>query len=67
MYIGLHVKYPLYLSDFNEDPPSGSQVVQCRWMDRQTDRHEANTLRIFANAPKNASIGHLDYVYVQSH
>jgi hypothetical protein len=53
MCIGLHVKYPLFLSDFNEtwilekhsnikfrdNPSGGSRVVP--W--GRTDRHEANS------------------------
>ena len=53
VYIRLHVKYPLFLSDFNENliflthfrqvlkyqiswiSIQWSQVVSCRWMDRQ--------------------------------
>jgi len=51
MYVGLHVKYPSFLSDFNEtgifltdfhktlkfteNPSSGSRVVPCGQMDRQ--------------------------------
>jgi len=54
MYVSLHVKYPLLLSDFNktgifstrfqkpstikENLFSGSQVVPCGWMDGWTDR-----------------------------
>ena len=33
MYVGLHVKYALLLSDFNENPSSGCQIVLRRWMD----------------------------------
>jgi len=55
MYIGLHVKYLLFLSDFNEtfltdfqkilrypiswNTSIGSQVVPHGWMDGQTGRH----------------------------
>jgi len=33
MYIGFHVKYPLFLSDVNENPSSGSRVVSCKRTD----------------------------------
>jgi len=36
-------------------------------MDRQTEMKLVLTLCDFANVPKNASIGHLDHVYVHSH
>ena len=66
MYTGIHVKYPLFLSDFNEtrqciekhsnikfheNTSSGSRVVPCG----QTDGHdEANSgFNNFAIAPKN--------------
>jgi hypothetical protein len=66
MRIGLLVKYPLLLSDFNEagifskkilkyhfheNPSSGSRVVPFG----QTDRHNEAVIsfRNFANAPKN--------------
>jgi len=57
MYTVLHVKYPLFVSDFNElefsgqilekysnmkfrkNRSSGSQVVPCRRIDRQTYMH----------------------------
>jgi len=29
MYICLHVQYPLFLSDLNENPSSGSRLVPC--------------------------------------
>ena len=54
-YIGLHVKYPLFLSDlnetrifskkyvnikFHENPASRSQGVPCRQTDGRTDGHD---------------------------
>ena len=51
MYVGLHIKYPLFLSDFNktlifstdfrkllkyQNPSSGNRVP-CGWTDRQTE------------------------------
>jgi len=41
MYIGLHVKYPLFLLDFNENPLSGSRFVPRG----RTDRHDAANSR----------------------
>jgi hypothetical protein len=62
MYIGLHVKYPLFLSHFiesliyynsdikfHENPSSGSRTVPCGQRD-MTKRTVA--FRYFENAPK---------------
>jgi hypothetical protein len=64
MYVRLHVKCLLFLSDFNagqifekysnvrfhENPSSGNRVVLCGRTDGQTDRNVV-TFRNFANAP----------------
>ena len=59
MYIGLYVKYPLFLPEFDdtlifstdfqtiifhENPSSGSRVVLCGRIDRQTDRQTARQI-----------------------
>ena len=50
MYIGFHVQYPLFSSDFIENPSSGSRLVPCG----RTDMTKLIvTFRTFANAPKN--------------
>ena len=56
MYTGIHVKYPLFLSDFNEtrqciekhsnikfheNTSSGSRVIPCGQTDRRTDGRDA--------------------------
>jgi len=48
MYIGLHIKYPFFLSDCNKNPSSDSWVVLCR----QRDIKLIDVCRNFANAPK---------------
>jgi hypothetical protein len=88
MYIGLHVKYLLFLSDFHktslfftvfekysnikfhENSSSGSKVVPCRQMDRQTDGQTDMTkpivsFHIFANAPKNSQDQSLSWLRVK--
>ena len=65
MYIGLLVKYPLFMSDFNENtqisnfyenPSSGRRVIPCGQTDRQTDMTKLIVaLRSFANAPENVT------------
>jgi hypothetical protein len=71
MYIGLHVKYPLVLSDlneicifendqikFHENPSSGRPVAPWGRTDGQTDMTKLTvTIPNFANAPKNAQRG----------
>jgi hypothetical protein len=60
MYIGLHVKYPLFLSDFNETGQIFEKYVGAELFhadgqtDRQTWRSPVVALRNFANTPKNA-------------
>ena len=49
---------------FSENPSSGSRVVPCGRVDRQTDRQTDMTkvtvaVRKFANVPKNVSFVHL--------
>jgi hypothetical protein len=66
MYISLHVKYPLFLSDFNiaifskkisyktfySKPSSGHRVVPWEKMDRQTDITKLIVaFHAFTNAP----------------
>jgi len=60
MYVGLHVKYPLFLSDFMNIYPVGSQLFHAgiqteRWTDRQTGGHNKAEVvfRKIVNVPKN--------------
>jgi len=44
LYVGLHVKYPSFLSDFMNIYPVGSELFHAgrqthRWTDRQTGGH----------------------------
>jgi len=68
MHIGLHVKYPLFLSGFfrenfekysnikfHENPSNASRVVPCERTDRRTGVTKIIVaFRYFANALKNA-------------
>ena len=58
MFIGVRVKYPLFLSDFNENPSNGSRIVPRGQIDGRTDWNvEAkNRLSNFANAPRKLSM-----------
>jgi len=72
MYIGLHVKFSLFLPDFYKTWTfatdfrkileyqisfSRSRGVPCGWTDGQTDMTELIvTFRSFANAPKNYKV-----------
>ena len=53
----LHVKCPLFLSDFNETSSSGSRVVASGRMDGETDvMKQIVAFRNFANAPKMGQV-----------
>jgi hypothetical protein len=60
MYLDLHVKYASVFNEtelsrnifenyshvkFDENPSTGSHVVQSRWPDEQTDKHDEANIR----------------------
>jgi len=69
MYIGLHVKYPLFLSDFNEteyflqilknNQISNFMKIRPRCSIRTGITRITAAFRNFANAPKNGKVLHL--------
>jgi hypothetical protein len=75
MYIGLHVKYPIFLLrilhletictknsniKFNENPSSGSRVVPLR----QTDNGETGMTKLIADFRNFANVPKIDAVKV---
>ena len=52
MHIGLQMKYPLFLLDFNENPCSDSRFVVCG----QTDMKLIVVFRNFPNASKKNKV-----------
>jgi len=57
MYISHHVKYPLFLSDFNDNPSIGSRFVVFEQTEGRTDMTKLIVaFRDFANAPKTLII-----------
>jgi hypothetical protein len=56
MYVGVHVKYPLFLSDFNETWSVQWEPSCSMQTDGQTDMTKLTVVfRNFVNAPKNDS------------
>ena len=67
MCIGLRVKYPLFVSEFNENPSFGSRIVPCGQTDKATDITKLLVVfRNFAKALKKGSYNNLLRLSVES-